>query len=274
MSVHADFHVHTTFCDGADTPRAMVEAACQAHLDALGFSGHSFVAFDPAAGMGGERAALYRGEIGALRAEYSGRLPIFCGIEKDVYGEADTSPYDYVIASGHYVPLPGGGFSPVDVSPEIAEHAIRTHFGGDAYRYCAAYYEGLATRILAEARVDIVGHFDLITKFNEGALLFDENDPRYRGAALDALACIAKKCPRFEINTGAISRGWRSAPYPAPFLLKELHALGCSIVLASDSHSAQTLCSGFPASASLAAACGFTEADVWTDSGFSTIPLG
>lgn len=115
--------------------------------------------------------------------------------------------------------------------------------------------------------------FDFVL-FLEGALLFDENDPRYRGAALDALACIAKKCPRFEINTGAISRGWRSAPYPAPFLLKELHALGCHIVLASDSHSAQTLCSGFPAAASLAAACGFTEADVWTDSGFSTIPLG
>ena len=104
--------------------------------------------------------------------------------------------------------------------------------------------------------------------------LFDENDPRYQSAALDALACIAKKCPRFEINTGAISRGWRSAPYPAPFLLKQMHALGCRIVLSSDSHSAQTLCSGFPAAASLAAACGFTEADVWTDSSFSTIPLG
>ena len=84
MSVHADFHVHTTFCDGADTPRAMVEAACRAHLDALGFSGHSFVSFDPAAGMGAERAALYRAEIAALRTEYAGQLPIFCGIEKDV----------------------------------------------------------------------------------------------------------------------------------------------------------------------------------------------
>ena len=52
----------------------------------------------------------------------------------------------------------------------------------------AAYYEGLATRILAEARVDIVGHFDLITKFNEDGRLFDENDPRYQSAALDALA--------------------------------------------------------------------------------------
>lgn len=274
MSVHADFHVHTTFCDGADTPRAMVEAACQAHLDALGFSGHSFVAFDPAAGMDAERAVLYRAEIAALRTEYAGQLPIFCGIEKDVYGEADTSPYDYVIASGHYVPLPGDGFSPVDVSPEIAGHAIRTHFGGDAYRYCAAYYEGLAARISVENRVDMVGHFDLITKFNEDGRLFDENDPRYQSAALDALACIAKKCPRFEINTGAISRGWRSAPYPAPFLLKQMHALGCRIVLSSDSHSMRTLCFGFAEAASLAVACGFQEADVLTDSGFSTIPLG
>ena len=47
MSVRADFHVHTAFCDGAATPREMAEAARTAGLTALGFSGHSFVEFDP-----------------------------------------------------------------------------------------------------------------------------------------------------------------------------------------------------------------------------------
>lgn len=90
----------------------------RAGLTALGFSGHSFVEFDPSCGMNAETAGRYRVEIHALRKEYAEALPIFSGIEKDVYGEADTAPYDYVIGSGHYVPLPGGGFSPVDVSPE------------------------------------------------------------------------------------------------------------------------------------------------------------
>ena len=268
MSVRADFHVHTTFCDGTATPRGMVEAACAAGLSALGFSGHSFVAFDPSCGMDAEAAANYRAEIDALRAEYAERLPIFCGIEKDVYGTSDTAVYDYVIGSGHYVPLPDGGFSPADVSPEATEAAIREHFSGDVYRYAAAYYEGLAVRLCAEPRVDIVGHFDLITKFNEGGRLFDEADPRYQAAALDALTAAAKKHPRFEINTGAMSRGWRTAPYPAPFLLKRLRELGCSIVLSSDSHSAHTLLSGFEDAAALAKACGFTEAEVFTESGF------
>lgn len=273
MSVRADFHVHTTFCDGAATPREMAEAALSAGLTALGFSGHSFVPFDLSCGMDAETAACYRAEIHALRGEYAGRLPIFCGVEKDVYGDADTAPYDYVIGSGHYVPLPGGGFSPVDVSPAESEAAIREAFSGDAYRYAAAYYEGLAARLLAEPHVDIVGHFDLVAKFNEGGRLFSESDPRYRSAALDALDAVAKKHLRFEINTGAMSRGWRSAPYPAPFLLKRLRALSGRIVLSSDSHSAAALLYGFREAAELARACGFSEVDVRSERGFYPVKL-
>ena len=72
MSVRADFHVHTTFCDGAAAPREMAEAALSAGLTALGFSGHSFVPFDPSCGMDAETAARYRAEIHALRGEYAG----------------------------------------------------------------------------------------------------------------------------------------------------------------------------------------------------------
>lgn len=272
MSVRADFHVHTTFCDGAATPREMAEAARSAGLTALGFSGHSFVEFDPSCGMNAETAGRYRVEIRALRKEYAEALPIFSGIEKDVYGEADTAPYDYVIGSGHYVPLPGG-FSPVDVSPETTISAIREHFSGDAFRYAAAYYEGLAVRLLTEPRVDIVGHFDLIAKFNEGGRLFDERNPRYQSAALDALEAVAKVHPRFEINTGAMSRGWRSAPYPAPFLLKRLKELSGRIVLSSDSHSAAALLYGFREAAELAKASGFAEADLFSEHGFYAVKL-
>ncbi|PWM61095.1 MAG: histidinol phosphate phosphatase [Clostridia bacterium] len=273
MSVRADFHVHTTFCDGAATPREMAEAARSAGLTALGFSGHSFVEFDPSCGMNAETAGRYRVEIHALRKEYAEALPIFSGIEKDVYGEADTAPYDYVIGSGHYVPLPGGGFSPVDVSPETTISAIREHFSGDAFRYAAAYYEGLAVRLLTEPRVDIVGHFDLIAKFNEGGRLFDERNPRYQSAALDALEAVAKVHPRFEINTGAMSRGWRSAPYPAPFLLKRLKELSGRIVLSSDSHSAAALLYGFREAAELAKASWFAEADLFSEHGFYAVKL-
>ena len=70
-----------------------------------------------------------------------------------------------------------------------------------------------------------------------------------------------------------MSRGWRSAPYPAPFLLKRLKELSGRIVLSSDSHSAFTLCFGFSAAAALACVCGFKEADVFTDAGFTPVSL-
>lgn len=36
----ADFHIHTKFCDGADTPEQMADEALRLGLKALGFSGH------------------------------------------------------------------------------------------------------------------------------------------------------------------------------------------------------------------------------------------
>ena len=45
----SNYHTHTTFCDGRDTPEAMVEAAVERGFDVLGFSSHSDMLRDPAA---------------------------------------------------------------------------------------------------------------------------------------------------------------------------------------------------------------------------------
>lgn len=41
MKLRADFHTHTTYCDGKSTPRQMVEAAYRMGLTDLGISGHA-----------------------------------------------------------------------------------------------------------------------------------------------------------------------------------------------------------------------------------------
>ena len=70
-----------------------------------------------------------------------------------------------------------------------------------------------------------------------------------------------------------MSRGWRSAPYPAPFLLKRLKELSGRIVLSSDSHSAAALLYGFREAAELAKASGFAEADLFSEHGFYAVKL-
>jgi histidinol-phosphatase (PHP family) len=45
----------------------------------------------------------------------------------------------------------------------------------------------------------------------------------------------------FEINTGAISRGYRATPYPSAEIIAYLKQRGAILLLSSDSHSKETL---------------------------------
>ena len=73
---------------------------------------------------------------------------------------------------------------------------------------------GELEKVALEPETDIVGHFDLLTKFNERRCFFDEESPAYRRAALRAMEALVAAGKIFEVNTGAISRGYRSTPYP------------------------------------------------------------
>ena len=99
-------------------------------------------------------------------------------------------------------------------------------------------------QIYERTRCTIVGHFDLVSKYNEACDLFDPAHPRCRRAALDAMQCLLEKPVIFEINTGAMARGYRSVPYPDPFLLRELEARGARLILSSDCHEKQNLLFG------------------------------
>ena len=127
----------------------------------------------------------------------------------------------------------------------------------------------------------IIGHFDLITKFHEKEPWFDETHPRYRAAVCRALdqifaswqesrgASRAGSAPIFEINTGAISRGWRTTPYPAPWILQEIRARGGQVMINSDSHAADTITCAFADAVKLAQDCGFHQVKIITESGFA-----
>lgn len=102
----------------------------------------------------------------------------------------------------------------------------------------------------------MIGHFDLVTKFNEGGCMFGESDPRYIGPATDALEALAKKDVVFEINTGAIYRGSRLSPYPSAVLLGRIAELGGRVILASDAHCTDAVAYKFDEAAEYAAAAG------------------
>lgn len=267
-----NLHTHTNFCDGKNTPEEIVRAAIRLGIDSLGFSSHApcSVPWDEA-GMKPEDVPAYRAEILRLRERYAGRLEIFLGLEQDHFLFSNQEPWDYIIGSVHYVEKEGRPLA-VDYLPEDFSRNVLQNYSGDYYAFAEDYYR-MVGGIAERTGCQIVGHFDLITKFNEGDKLFDATCPRYIKAALDALDRLAGQHVICEINTGAMSRGYRTGPYPSPALLRAMRARNLPICITSDSHSADTLLHGFPQAAKLAWDCGYREQMVLTRQGFVPMPL-
>ncbi len=269
-----NLHTHTIFSDGKNTPEEMALGAIRAGCRSLGFSEHSPM---PAAAdadgwsMEAARETAYRAEVLRLRGAYQDRLEIFLGLELDADSPAPELPYDYLIGSVHGI-WRDGCYLSIDASAEEFVRNVREHFGGNCYAFAAACFEREAA-FLPRCGCQIVGHFDLVTKFNEGGRFFDESDPRYVRAALEALEAVMERDVIFEVNTGAISRGYRTAPYPAPFLLRAIRERGGRVCITSDTHSDGTVACAFSQAAELAASCGFREAWVLTGDGFRPVEL-
>lgn len=266
-----NLHTHTTYCDGADTPEELILSAIEKGFDSLGFSGHSPMFYSDYSVLTPEKTLLYKEEIGRLKEKYRDRLEIFCGLEYDMYCQEDQSGYDYLIGAVHYLKL-GEKYVGFDRSAEVVKQVIDTHFDGDGMRYAKAYYEALA-ELPSYGKFDIIGHFDLICKHSEKVKLFDENSKEYKKYVLEAADALRGKIPLFEVNTGAIARGYRTSPYPTMDIIKQLKEMGFGVCISSDCHDAKKLDCHFAESEELLRACGFREKFVLTDRGFIPIVL-
>ncbi len=237
-----DFHIHTPFCDGKSTAEETVNAAIALGLSKIGFSGHSFAPFDREYSMSEDGTVKYFEEITALKEKYKDKIQILCGIEWDLLSDEPKLPFDYRIGSVHYLKL-GDEIITVDSGKEILINAAKKYFGGDMLSLVEEYYRCVAR--FKDKNIDIIGHFDIITKLNRDNCLFDSESPRYIGAALNACDALLIKNIPFEINTGAISRGYTKSPYPADFILKHIKEKGGSVVFNSDAHHKDNLCFEF-----------------------------
>ena len=257
MLPKSNIHAHTNYVDGRDTAEEMVQAALALGFHTLGFSEHGYSNFDDCC-MPEDIEPRYRAEIRRLKAKYADQIHILLGYEHDYPMESDLSEYEYVIESVHYLRVHGEWFA-VDNTRAILEDAMRRHFGGDPYALCAEYFRTVCESIQHTDAL-VLGHIELIMKFNEKRDLFDDTDPRYLKNALDTAALAAESGRLVEINTGAISRGYRTQPYPSPDMLRLIREKGGRVILTSDCHDRRFLDCHFAEAAELARSCGFKTA--------------
>lgn len=255
-------HTHATLCDGKSTLAEMAAAAYAAGVRYYGVSCHSHTPIpqDEGAVLPKDMAA-YRRAVLELRAAYAGRMEVLLGLEWDSQSDVTPEGFDYWIGSVHYQ-AGNGRFYAADWGEEHFTACRDELFGGDALAVAEGYFREVCR--VAEKKPPILGHLDLITKLNGGSRFFDEDSPRYKAAALEALHAADPAATLLEINTGGVSRGYRTAPYPALFLLREWRRMGGRIILTSDAHSADTVVYGYGQSAALAKAAGFAKSVLLT----------
>ena len=272
MFYSQNLHTHTIFYDGADECEEIVLKAIALGFTGIGFSEHAHMSYgaNPML-MTPDKEALYKAEVARLKKKYEGQIDIFCGLEFDQYSDASLKGYDYIIASNHYLKM-GNEFLAFDRDAQTVKSLINNYFDGDGLRFAKEYYTQFA-EIVQDGNFDIVGHLDIITKNIEKAFLFDETDERYQKYALDCFYVLKEKIPVFEVNTGAIPRGYRTTPYPRPFLLREMAKTGVGVIISSDCHNKDFLTYGFKESIELCKTCGIRELQILTKGGFKGISL-
>ena len=237
-----DLHMHTSFSDGKNTPEEMVLCGIDLGMSEIGISDHSYLSFDSGYTMQEGKIEAYKKEVLRLKELYKDKITVRLGIEQDYYSDFPAEGYEYVIGSVHYVKNNERLFA-VDDTPEIFESAIES-FNGDVYALCENYFETVAD-VVQRTGCDIIGHFDLVSKFNEHYGFFDEKNPRYIKAWQKAADELLKSGRPFEINTGAISRGYRTDAYPSKPIRQYIKAMGGQFILSSDSHKKETIMYAF-----------------------------
>ena len=240
----ANYHTHTTWCDGKNTAREIVEKAIALGFDTIGFSSHAMLPQNDVDWvLTSEKLPLYAAEIRSLAKEFSGRIRVLCAVEADYIPGSSEPSYavysalkpDYIIGSVHFVRAPDGAVVEVDNSPEVLSAGIKAHFEGDRERFVKAYFESVRDSLAFD--FDVVGHPDLVRKFNFKHPYFDESAKWYRDEVALTAEAIAASGKIVEVNTGAISRGWFDDAYPSEFFRAELRSRNVNFMLNSDAHS-------------------------------------
>ena len=250
----SNLHTHSVFCDGKNTPDEIILAAINKGFSSIGFSSHAYTDFDLRYCM--KDTEGYISEINRLKEKYRNDIEVYLGVEEDAYCPVQRSDFDYIIGSSHYYYVDGVNY-PIDSSPDHFKRCLEV-FNYDVPRMAEDYFANFCNYI-NRRKPDIVGHFDLITKFDEtGDSLFLKN-PKYRKIVEGYTERVADSGCLFEVNTGAISRGYRRDPYPAENLLYIMKNHSTRLVLASDSHSIDTLDYGFAEAKNMLRDIGFKE---------------
>jgi histidinol-phosphatase (PHP family) len=192
-----------------------------------------------------------------LRQRYEGRLELLIGFETEALPVADwpermaalrrSAPFDYIVGSVHSI-----GNTWIDLNPETTERAALENGGSEALRQ--AYFDRLA-ELVQTLRPEVVGHVDLIRRFEAPDFRFSVQSMQHAERVLDAALASGSA---LEVNAAPFRRGFGPV-YPGPQVLARARLLGVPVTLGDDSHGPDGVGVGLDACLEAIAAAGYRE---------------
>lgn len=201
--------------------------------------------------------ARYLDDADGLRRETAPGLEVLVGFESEVVPVAtwprlmgdlrSDARIDYVVGSVHYVEG-----QCIDLSAERTAEVARALGGREALQL--AYFDAV-TAMVETFRPEIVGHIDLIRKFDGRSPVFSR--PVF--AAIErALEATRAAGAVLDVNAAPARRGFGPV-YPLPGILRHARAMGVKVTLGDDSHGPDDVGRGLDAARAAIADAGYRE---------------
>ena len=248
-----NYHTHSNYCDGKGALEDYVLEAIKRGFSSLGFSGHAPIKEANDWTMANlDVLKNYLDRIDRLKVEFEGEIRIYKGLEIDYYPDENRFDYfkkfnlDYCIGSLHMLYVDDKNYyCSVDESVQEFKRVLLEDFNSSIENFVRTYYRTLRDMI-KQGGFDILGHFDLIKKFNKDFSFFTEKEDWYIDEVMKTLDLIENTDLIVEVNTGALSRGVQDTPYPSKWILRECYRKGIKVCLNSDVHAPENIECFFP----------------------------
>lgn len=269
MELKSNAHTHSTYCDGKNSLEEMIISSIRKGFHTIGFSGHSYLSFDDSYPMSLENTQDYLKELRVLKEKYKNQIDIIIGLELDYYSsDINMKDYEYILGSCHHL------YSPIthqyyafDNTAEEMGQLLNEGYAGHLHHMMKDYADHLI-EMIQNKPIDIIGHLDLMKKYNFNQQFFDESDETYNRYLKDIIDEGIKKDCIFEINTGGIYRNCHQDPYPSPILLRYIAQHNGKVMINSDSHDIDSLDFYFKEAIEYAKKCNVKEIYFLTKNGF------
>lgn len=260
--IKTNYHMHSNFSDGKADPEEYVKAAIEKGFVSIGFTEHGPTKFKKHWELESEKTGEYFAEIKRLKDKYSSDIEIYCGLELDFLPGVDSNDFyehdlDYRIGSIHYF-FDDEDIYGIDCRFEDFKKTVFDYFRADVKAMVKEFYFRIISMV-EKFQPEIIGHFDLIKINNTQNQFFHEGESWYIDEVMKVLEYISSKGTMLDVNTGGITRGYLTDPYPSAWALREASRLKIPVTLNSDAHRPEHIDGNFELVTQILKDAGYSE---------------